>query len=174
MSTDEKLDTILQRLDGLSTDMRKLQGEMSGVQSEVATMKQTVQDIEATVDSKLEAFKQSINNNIASELEKAKTDLRNIIKTEVEQSVDVKLENVDIGDLIKKQHEMQQQLDELRSFVDRPFHPDRSVVVYGFTKKEDETIDEQVNRLLYEILEVTCTPKFYERVESRSTDNQGC
>ena len=173
MADEDKLDTILQPLEGLSTDMQKLHVEMEGVKSEVAAVRQTVDDIEASIDRKLDAFKETINNHVVSEVNKAKAELKDSIKSDVSQAVQDKIESINVGDLLNKQQEMQKELDSLRALMDRPFHPDRSVVVYGFNAKENETIDDQVNRLLYQTLEVVCVPKFYERVENRNADKPG-
>ncbi len=100
-------------------------------------------------------------------------DLRASLKVDIDADISNKLAEYNLDDIVKKQREMSAMLEEFKALNDRPFQPDRSVVVYGYSAKEDESIDEQVDRLLYTVLGVACVPKFYERVTGKSTDKPG-
>ncbi len=52
--------------------------------------------------------------------------------------------------------------------VDKPFDPDRSVVIYGLVDAEAESLDQTVSWLISMVLGLTITPKFYERTTSKS------
>ncbi len=91
----------------------------------------------------------------------------------LDTQIDNRLSKYNLDTLVKKQKEMEEILQEYKAQNDRPFQPDRSVMVHGYYAKEDESVDEQVSRLLYQTLEVNCVPKFYERVTGKNSDKPG-
>ena len=167
-----KLDLILQRLDGLTQVIDTMKVDMAAVKQDVENMQKSVADIKAKFDTKLAELQSNINKKIEDDVSSAKADIRNSMENDIKSAVGDKFAELDLDKLVKRQQELENELKELHALNDRPFHPDGSVVVYGYVPKEDETLDEQVNHPLYQVLELTVAPKFYERT-SRKADQPG-
>ena len=55
----------------------------------------------------------------------------------------------------------------MRSLIDAPFNPERSVVVYGMKIGVEHTIDSRVDWLFKTILGLDIVPKYYEKTEDK-------
>ena len=137
---------------------------IADLNSKVENIEET---IEETVVKKFEALKDTWDENVDTKIEEAKDAVKEHALGDVNDLVMRKLTEMGIPDMITRQNEMEDTIKELKRLVDRPFDPERSVVVYGLADKEGDTIDTTVSWLLKDILELQITPKFYERTTAK-------
>ncbi len=176
----DKLDLILQRLDKLGADMQAVRSDLGGVTTDIAAVKANVESLRLTVDAikesvdnKIAALKDSLETKIDDDIDQMKTMLKDGLRDDVRDAVNDLFGDIDITAICAKQQSMEKELQELRSLVDSPFNPDRSVVVYGLRINEGETLDAKVDWLLQMILELTINPKFFEKTDDHADDKPG-
>ncbi len=177
---DEKLDSILERLENLSSDVKGIRTELNAVQDNVSTvkadveaLKQSVDSIESDMETRMNALKDTLTRHVDDEISNARVSVKAEAKAEMVHMLDDKLQGVDIKALSDNYKRMERELYELRSVLDAPFNPDRSVVVYGMKIGVEHTIDTKVDWLLKVVLELDIIPKYYEKTEDRSDSRPG-
>ncbi len=147
---EDRLDKLLEKVEGVMN-------EVKGVRSEMDTR---LSDMEKTIKSTVEdAIKQS----------------RSDITKEIEDTVGTKTKPLEdeIKDLRDKLNNSEHELAKIRSLVDVPFNPDRSVVIYGLVQQENESLQDCVTWLLKDVLQCTVKIKNLDRRQPRDTGKIG-
>ena len=177
---EEKLDTILTRLEGLSTDVKGMRAELNEVKSNVESVKSdmeslrsSVASIESDMNTRIDELKDSLTRHVDDEINNARSSVKAECKAEMVFMLDDKLKGVDISALAENYKRMETELAEMRSLIDAPFNPDRSVVVYGMKIGVEDTIDSRVEWLLQTILGLDIVPKYYEKTEDKGDRRPG-
>ncbi len=175
---DAKLDNLTKlvteltaSVNGLKLDVKAIKDDIDNVRSNITDLNEKVDNIEdtieETVDRKLETLNETWRGKMDTMVADAKSEIKECILGDVNDFVIKKLSEMGVPDMIRRQTEMENNLKNIQRLVDRPFDPERSIVVYSLADKEGETIDQTVSWLIKDVLGLTVTPKFYERTTSR-------
>ena len=177
---EEKLDSILERLGNLSSDVKGIRTELNTVQdtvtavkADVESLRESVDSIEADMETRIAALKDMLTRHVDEEIRNARASVKAESKAEMVHMLNDKLHGVDIKALSDNYKRIETELAELRSALDAPFNPDRSVVVYGMKIGVEHTIDSKVDWLLQTILELDIVPKYYEKTEDKGDSRPG-
>ena len=159
--------TLTESVDGLKDDIRGIKQDIEGVKSNITELNSkvdTIEDtIEDTVQRKIESLKDTWRDQMQTMVANTVDETKENILGEMNDFVIKKLDDMGITDMITRQTEMENNIKDLQRMLDKPFDPERSVVVYGMADKEGETLDQTVSWLIKDVLGLTVTPKFYER-----------
>ena len=148
-SIREKLDSISQRMDAILTEVRQTKVEMTKV--------------EGRMDHKLDTLRQAIEEKIEQSIADSGDTLRQEWKTHMANEMDpVK---TDVSDLKRQITDANKELERLRKLVDKPYDPERTVVIYDLLQAEEESLEDCVSWLLVTILEVDSSKPSKERYE---------
>ena len=165
-STDEKLDCLVSSVALLTQEMKEVRSEMGALRGELGAMKQSVDQIEETVDRKVESLRTVLTSHIDNEVASAKGVLHDELRAHIDMSIQTT--DSDVHELTQRLNKAEKTIERLSSYLDEPFDPDRSVIIYGLQPEENKTLDETVMTLLIDTLKVSAEPILTERVTSDS------
>ncbi len=172
---EEKIDKVMSlvnslngKFEDLNGDIKSIRDDITGVKSDIADMKESINSMEEKVDRKLEDLKQEVYKQLDVKIGESKTGIQEAILGEAQEYVNELLGDMKLPDLIVQHYELKDTVEELKRKLDKPFDPDRSVVVYGLADSKDESLDQTVSWLLSTVLSLSITPKFYERTTPKN------
>ncbi len=169
------MDRITELINGLSDKVTGLTGDIRGIKADIEDMKgsidevkNTVETLEQKVDVKIQAVKESITEEMDTKLAEAKEEIKTFLLSEMEDHLTKRLSDMGLSQITAKNAELEESMSNIQRILDKPFDPDRSVVVYGLGIKKDHTLDTTVQWLLETVLQVTVKPRHYEQTDSRN------
>ncbi len=162
-----KLDKLHELIESMSN---KLSGEIQKVNEGLTNLTQKVDAIESSVDDKIEGLKEKFE----AEIKALKKDVIKEAREESETVVKAHADPIkaDMEDLREKLKEYDSQLERLTSLLCIPFHPDRSIVIYGLKTDEGEDDETAVTKLFTD-LELDVELENVERTAPRGKNQLG-
>ena len=158
MADDEsKLDNLMALVKKLSSD---IDTNMKGIPDEMSGLRTKLDSVENSVDQKIEGLRKSLEEDIKNWKAESKKDM--------EVHVDTRLRDVDddISGLKSDLETVKKEIQRLTELIDTPFHPDRSVVIYGLEPDEELNDTELIEWLIEEILDLTFKAKLVSRTKA--------
>ena len=67
------------------------------------------------------------------------------VEEQIQEALANKLADIDITDMCHKQQALEEKIRHIAALVDRPFDPERSVVVYGMKGVNEENLDTRLH-----------------------------
>ncbi len=154
---EDKLDTLSRQINDMSEN--------------ISLLTRTVNSVETNFDKKIEELKESLNRKIEDTLEAKKLEIKTELKDELSRDIDSLRQELSAAktDL----EDTKSELGRLRTQVEPPYDPSKSVVIYGLKSAPEEATSDTVRWLFSTVLQAEANIVNVERIAPRGTGQIG-